>query len=121
MSIEEARALLSAANIFFGGEFPQEINLNDAFFWACSDGEPVSDEELPELAELFYRYGIAGIDYWVVTKRGKTEPGWLKPNPVEFLDVNRRIEFVRHEEKLRKEIPSSSKRAYTKLKYTLGA
>jgi hypothetical protein len=38
----------------------------------------------------------------------------------EFLDNNRAIDFVRNEEAIRKDIPSSSKRAYHNAVYTLG-
>ena len=119
--VDEARELLTKADIFFGCDdpdddpkFAQMINLNDAFYWACSDGEYVEDEELPRLAELFWRYGYCGVMYWVaVEKRGGETP--------EFLDVRRKIEFVTQEEAIRKEVPSSSKRAYTKRQYTIGA
>lgn len=119
--VDEARELLTKADIFFGYDdpdddpkFAQTINLNDAFYWACSDGEYVEDDELPRLAELFFRYGYCGVMYWVaVEKRGGETP--------EFLDVRRQIEFVTQEEAIRKELPSSSKRAYTKRQYTIGA
>lgn len=119
MDIENAKALLEAADVFFGfdeewpdGKWERTINLNDTFYWACCDGVVVEDEEMPRVAELFFRYGWCGILYWVaVEKRGGEKP--------EFLDVQRHIEFVRQEEKLRQEVPSASKRAYTKLEYTL--
>lgn len=118
MNIAESRALLDAAGIFFGpdDESPrdaQTINLNDAMYWACSDGEYVEDSELPRLAELFFHYGYAGVMYWVaVEKRGC--------DSVQFADVNRQIEFVRHEEAIRREEPNSSKRAYLQRSYTIG-
>ena len=122
-SIQESLELLSKASVFFdcddedtsddGKKWAQTINLNDAFYWACSDGEYVDDSELPRLAELFWRYGYCGVIYWVaVEKRGGEVP--------EFLDARRFIEFVRQEELLRNNEPSSSKRAYAKLTYTLG-
>lgn len=39
---------------------------------------------------------------------------------VEFVDVNRMVEFVRNEERIRESVPSSSKRAYHKEQYTIG-
>ena len=59
--IEDARHFLSAADVFFsnepGDEGYQELNLNDTFGWACSEGELVTDAELPELRRLFWAYG----------------------------------------------------------------
>lgn len=111
---------MTKADIFFGCDDPEDdpkysqmINLNDAFYWACSDAEYVEDSELPRLAELFWRYGIAGVNYWVlVEKRGGDKP--------EFVDVQRQVEFVTQEEAICKEEPSSSKRAYLKRQYTIG-
>jgi hypothetical protein len=124
-TVDEARELLTRGNVFFGADesddaseherdkkWGQTLNLNDTFFWACADAEYVTDEELPEVAGLFFRYGWCGILYWVNRKRGNEK--------VEFLDVRRFIEFVSREEQLRKEVTSSSSRAYHKLTYTLG-
>jgi|SRR5579859_283784 len=126
MTVDEARELLTRAGVFFGADddpeateherdkkWNQIINLNDTFFWACSDGEYVNDEELPEVAALFFRYGWCGILYWVNCKRGGEK--------VEFLDIRRFIEFVAQEEQLRKEVPGSNARAYHKLAYSLGS
>lgn len=38
----------------------------------------------------------------------------------EFHDNNRAIDFVRNEERIRKEVPDYNKRAYYKTKYVLG-
>ena len=38
----------------------------------------------------------------------------------EFRDINRFVEFVRNEERLKKDVPNSSRRAYKKMTYTLG-
>lgn len=93
-------------------ECQQTLNMNDTWGWACADGEKVPNEKLPEVAELFWRYGWAGILYWVSEQREQMRS--------EFHDNNRMIDFVRHEEALRKSEPNSSKRAYAKLKYMLG-
>jgi hypothetical protein len=119
-TVDSARELLTKADIFLGcydpeddPKYAQMINLNDAFYWGCSDAEYVDDSELPRLAELFWRYGNAGVNYWVlVEKRGGDKP--------EFVDVQRQVEFVTQEEAIRKEEPSSSKRAYLKRQYTIG-
>ena len=116
-TIENARKLLVDADVFFGPdeevpELAQTINLNDVWGWACADGHYVSDEELPVIAGLFWEYGWCGILYWCSEYHGGISS--------EFYDVNRQIEFVRQEETLKKKIPSSSQRAYTKYKYALG-
>ena len=124
-TVDEARDMLTRGRVFFAADeddeatgherdkkWNQMLNLNDTFFWACADAEYVSDEELPEVASLFFRYGWCGILYWVNLKRGSER--------VEFLDVRRFIEFVSKEEQLRKDVPGSSQRAYHKLSYSLG-
>jgi hypothetical protein len=91
---------------------PFELNLNDTFWWASAYGALVPEDELPKLAGLFWLYGWNGILYWATLQDPKIKP--------EFLDVRRALEFVGHEERLRAEEPSSSKRAFTKLSYTIG-
>lgn len=120
-TIESAREFLQKADLFFGSpddedeewrEMAQTLNLNDTWGWACADGEDVSDEDLPRVAELFWRYGRCGVLYWVSERRNQCRS--------EFHDVNREIDFVRHEERIRSEFPNSSKRAYAKVSYTIG-
>lgn len=121
--VEEARELLQKADVFFdvddddlNGRDPQwkqALNMNDVWGWACADVEFVTDEQLPQVAELFWRYGWCGILYWVSEQNDKCKSA--------FHDVNRQIEFVRNEEVIRAEIPGSSERAYTKRTYTIGA
>jgi hypothetical protein len=120
MSVEKARELLNAAEVFFDldeddddPKWEQTLNLNDCFFWASADGEYVEDKDLPEVARLFWKYGHNGILYWAWKKTGAD---W-KP---EFFDVRRAIEFVKHEEDIRDEEPDSNKRAYLKKRYTIG-
>lgn len=118
-SVESAREFLDKSGIFYeaddsdGPKWSQTINLNDTFYRACSDCEYVSDEELPRVAELLYRYGWCGICYWVVVEKRKEES-------VEFEDTNRFIKFVSIEESIRAKEPSYSKRAYLKWEYVLG-
>lgn len=88
------------------------LNMNDVWGWACADCEEVAEEELQAVALLFHNYGWCGILYWVSEKRGGMKS--------EFLDNNRFIDFVRHEEGLREKVPNSSERAYKKIKYKLG-
>lgn len=114
---EEARDLLRKMDVFFdecdgdGPEWAQTLNLNDAFEWALADCEYVPDEDLPEVAELFWRYGWCGILYWAAQRR---------EHFMEFEDVKRFVKFVQEEEKIRKVQQSPSKRAYLKYTYTLG-
>lgn len=116
--IEEARQLLTQAGLFFDdyGDYDPSLknclNLNDAFYWACSDGEFVPDEEMLELQRLFLNYGFCGVYYWVFKRRGL--------DAVEFADVNRFVQFVREEEAIRAECPSASQRAYLRRSYTVG-
>lgn len=119
-SIDEARMLLLFAGIFYDDDITEEspelkqvINLNDTFYWACSDCQRVTDDELPRIAELFWRYGWCGVLYWVLVEK-------RKENLVEFADVNRFIEFVAQEEKIRVDEPSQSRRAYMRRQYTIG-
>lgn len=117
-TLEEAKTLLTCSNVFFGDtdrddpRWNQTINLNDVWGWACSDCEYVEDHEMIEVATLFFHYGWNGILYWISQKRGGIKS--------EFHDVNRGIEFVKKEEQIKKDEPSTTKRAYTKVVYTLG-
>lgn len=116
--IESAREFLNNVGVFFDVEdddeprLKQTLNMNDTWAWACADGEYVPDEKLPEVAALFWRYGWAGILYWV-----SKQNNWCRS---EFYDNNRFIDFVKHEEDLIREIPDLDKRAYKKISYTIG-
>ena len=110
-------ALLKAAGVFYphdpedGAEEKYFLNMNDVWAWATAWGEDVPKEKIGQVATLFRRYGDAGLLYWVSLRHDNMRS--------EFHDNNRAIDFVRHEEQLRKDVPNSSKRAYTKLTYTL--
>ena len=115
--IDEARQFLIIADVFFDDDedfakSSQTLNLNDTWGWAMSWGEYVKDEDLPAVAELFFRYGFGGLLYWVSRKNDNMRS--------EFHDVNRQLEFVATEEAIRTAIPNSSKRAYQKRTYTIG-
>ena len=119
-NIEESKELLIAAQVFFDTDDWEEtpetvnryvLNMNDVWGWASSDCEEVKEDELPELARLFFNYGWCGILYWVSEKNNGMRS--------EFFDNNRFIDFVMNEEKLRKEVPNSSDRAYKKISYKL--
>jgi hypothetical protein len=88
------------------------LNMNDQFAWALAEGPLVPPEKLKEVGELFMRYGFSGLLYWVSERDGGRRS--------EFEDVNRFIDHVRQEERLRAEVPDSNRRAYHKLTYQLG-
>ena len=114
-SIDEARDLLRKAELFSDDEeegFRQLLVMNDVWGWACADAEEVPDEELPRVAELFYRYGWGGVLLWVSERNNGMRS--------EFQDINRFIDFAKAEEAIREKEPSGTKRAYLKQQYTLG-
>ena len=132
--IEEARNFLEAGDVFYetrkgheewnrehpeGHKYHEDdddetrmLNMNDTFGWALAYSELVPDDKMIEVATLFWRYGHHGLTYWCAELQG-----WEKS---EFHDITRGIQFVRMEEKLRKDVPNTDKRAYKKLKYKLG-
>jgi hypothetical protein len=111
---EDVRCLLASGLAFWDGATGTlSLNMNDTWAWACSDIPDVPADQIPEAARLFRTHGFAGLMYWYT----------LQPNGPRvsaFADNNRAIEFVRREEQIRREIPESSKRAYHKVKYTIG-
>lgn len=118
-SVEDSRKLLEQANLFYynsdeeeADECRQMLNMNDVWAWACADGQEVSDDQLQEVADLFWRYGWCGVLYWVSQQNNNCRS--------EFFDNNRFIDFVEQEEKIRKEIPDSSTRAYRDIVYEIG-
>ena len=117
-TIDEARDLLLKVGLFSDVDeddppsLKQTLNMNDIWCWACADSQYVPDDKLQELTGLFFLYGWAGVLFWVSEQNNGRRS--------EFHDNNRFIDFVRTEENLRKDIPNSSKRAYTKVMYTLG-
>jgi hypothetical protein len=121
--VNKARQFLQLAGVFYyddrseleDGDDPkdlQTLNMNDTWAWATGWGEYVPDDELPEVARLFWNYGWCGILYWMSERHDQMKS--------EFHDINRFVEFVRREEDIRKEVPDSSERAYVKREYVLG-
>lgn len=104
--------MLIHANVGWVNDGKLSLNMNDTWAWACASMEPVPPEEVKEVARLFRRYGFAGLLYWVSKRNDDMRS--------EFQDINRRIDFVRNEERIIENFPSSSKRAYEKVVYTLG-
>lgn len=121
-TIDEARKLLQLADVFFCTpdeleeyENPQSVqmlDMGDTWAWGTAGGEYVPDEELPEVARLFFDYGWCGILFWASERNEQMKS--------EFRDINRFVEFVRHEEALIKLEPDCNKRAYEKWEYVLG-
>ena len=113
MSLEESKKAILPYCYPPDDEMPGLVlNMNDTWCWASAWGEGVPEDKIPELADLIWRYGNCGVLYWVSEQHDGMKS--------EFKDINRFVDFVRREEKFRKDEPNSSKRAYTKLKYTLG-
>jgi len=117
-TIEDARKLLNAADVFYDADdeddenIKQTLNMNDTWGWAMAMGEYVPDEKLPEVALLFWQYGFAGLLYWVSEQNGGMRS--------EFPAYNRHLDFVKNEQKMRKKFTESSKWAYAKTRYKLG-
>ena len=88
------------------------LNMNDTWCWASGWGEEVPDDKILEVADLIWWYGYAGALYWVSEQHGGMRS--------EFHDINRFVDFVRNEERLKKDVPDSNRRAYKRLAYTLG-
>lgn len=117
MTQEEATQLLRNAEVLYDDDDEEpsahiELNMNDVWGWALAWGESIPPDKIVEVAGLFRSYGWCGLLYWVSEQHDQMRS--------EFADNNRMIDFVRHEETLRKSEPDSNKRAYKKFSYTLG-
>ena len=120
---EEALELLKQAKVFYDNEPKSHdgiayyfLNMNDTFAWALAYGASVAEDQLETVAELFWHYGQAGLNYWC-TIHPEEDERMIKS---EFEDIQRSIDFVKYEEELRLGGKSSDERAYCKLVYTLG-
>ena len=113
MNREDSIKMLMAAGVFYDDEEvgPHVLNMNDTWAWATAWGEEVAEDDLVEVARLFWAYGNAGLLYWVSQKNDCMRS--------EFYDNNRAIEFVENEERIRNTFPGSSERAYHKESYTI--
>lgn len=109
---DDLTMLLTSDCCFLSDEGELQLNMNDTWGWALAWCPTVPADEVKEVARLFRLYGNAGLMYWHSCKEDNMRS--------EFHDNNRAIDFVRHEEQYRKEIPDSSKRAYTRIQYTIG-
>lgn len=76
MTKEEAMQLLECSGVFYPSEDDDGVlyrdkngclvlNQNDTWGWATAFGQPVPEDKLIEVAELFWAYGYPGILYWV--------------------------------------------------------
>ncbi len=118
MTNNDTLTLLKAMDIVFEKDdevehYAQTLNMNDVWGWAIACGEYIPDEELPRVGDLLHTYGWCGALYWMSERHQQMRS--------EFEDINRFVEFVRHEEAIKKEMPGSSARAYAKRSYTIGA
>lgn len=114
---QKAFEQLDAFGLFFGADddepdLTQTLNLNDVWAWALADGLHVPDEDLPELAYLFFEYGWGGVLYYADVRQGGQGS--------QFFHYQRAIEYARHEEQIRAELPDPSQRAFSSRSYTLG-
>ena len=121
--IDNARKFLQMGQVFYANS-PDELdedddhrslqtlNMNDTWAWATGWGHYVPDHQLVELAKYFYHYGYCGVLYWFSEQNDQMRS--------EFEDINRFVDFVRNEERIRAEVPDYNKRAYTQREYTLG-
>jgi len=46
------------------------VFLNDTWYYACADLEPIPPCDYEKVADLFRRFGEAGVHYWVSVQRG---------------------------------------------------
>jgi hypothetical protein len=109
--IDDNLSMLLASDIGWLRDGVLYLNMNDVWGWACADAEKVPKDKVDDVAELYKRWGWAGLLYWVSKQRGGERS--------EFKDVNRYINFVAREEKWREMEPSSSKRAYNDIPATV--
>lgn len=115
MTPANAKRILLLAEVCYPRQWTEGkfvLNMNDTWAWAMAWGVDIPDDKLVEVAKLFVTYGHCGLLYWVSEQEGGMRS--------EFEDINRFVDFVRHEEKIRKDVPESTKRAYKKVAYTLG-
>lgn len=76
-------------NEFIGIKF--YIICNDVFAWGTADAEPVEDDELKFVYDIYEKYKEVGIDAWCSLKRNKLNP--QKP----YLDKYKDFHKVRDE------------------------
>jgi hypothetical protein len=109
---DDETMLIASDLCFVGDDGSLTLNMNDTWGWALSWLPDVPKDEIPAVARLFRNYGAAGLKFWHSRKENNMRS--------EFADVNREIDFVRHEEEIVASTKSSSERAYKKVAYTLG-
>lgn len=111
---DDNRTMLLASDWCFTNEDGSlSINMNDIWGWAVSWCAEVPADQVSEVARLFREYGEGGLMYWHSCQENNMRS--------EFADNNRKIDFVRHEERIKNEVKDYNKRAYHKESYVLGA
>lgn len=114
--LEEAWALMKACPHYYHD--PEErpdyhsIMMNDVWGWASAGGYEVTDKNVRRVAQLYDRYGFAGLVYY----QTEADPRYKAS---EFTDNNRFLQFVQNEERIRKEVPDYNKRGYHKAAYQI--
>ena len=116
MNKVDAVIVLKAFDLVYGNDEDMPngdmiLNMNDVWGWATAWGEEIPPDQLQEVMRLIERYGYCGALYWVSKRHDDMRS--------EFEDINRFVDFVRHEESILKEEPDSNRRAYLKRSYTL--
>ena len=98
LSIDDAREILFEADVLHeissGSSNRLLLKIKDSWRSNSVVNEYVRDEDLQELARLFWRYGWAGILYFVSEKNNGIES--------DLKDNNKAIQTVRHLEDLKK-------------------
>ena len=70
--------------------FSVDLNMNDTFYYASADSEPVYVNNLPSLIEVEKSFGWIGVVAFVAVKRGH-DPSIDKHKTKEFYNAKERI------------------------------
>ena len=114
---EMLEILTLAGVIFEADDMPPgtlpHVNLNDALYWGCADGECVSDDaDLDTLHTLWIRYGWCGVLYWAVHVKRGGDVGQIFPRSA------REVAFVKTEEEIRAAAATPAAAVYARATHT---
>lgn len=87
----------------------RSLLMSDVFGWALGMAEVIPADQLDEVARLFKEYGFCGLVYWVSQRNGEMRS--------EFPAMNRKIDYVAHEEAARLAAKDTTDWAYKKVSY----
>ena len=97
------------------------ILMNDVWAWATSCSIDVTDDNAIRIAQLYNEYGFCGLLYYQGVELDRLgAPNAPETRYAEFEDIQRFVEFVVAEERIKKEVPDYNKRAYAKRQYVIG-